>query len=182
VCGTTGLGAEGIARLAQLAEARGRGVLLAPNFAIGVLLMQRFARAAARWFPDVEIVELHHERKRDAPSGTALATAEQIAGATVERIAERNVVPRAPTTTAGAELGSRGLRHRGVPIHSIRLPGLLAHQEVLFGGPGQVLSIRHDTLDRGAFMPGVLLGIRRIGERQGLWRSLEPFLEPMPDG
>lgn len=166
VSGTTGVSRETTARLGKLAQARGVGLLLAPNFAIGVLLMQRFAREAARWLPDVEIIELHHDRKVDAPSGTALDTARQIAAAAGDD-------QHASRSTGDP---SRGQLCDGVPVHSIRLPGLLAHQEVIFGGLGQALTIRHDTLDRRAFMPGVLLGVRRIPERTGLFESLDPFL------
>ena len=172
VSGTTGLPRERAKALGQLAQERGRGFLLAPNFAIGVLLMQRFAREAVRWLPDVEIVELHHADKTDAPSGTALATADQIAAAAAGPLnVER---PRAHELVAGARGGARG----GIPIHSLRLPGLVAHQEVIFGGLGQALTIRHDALDRRAFMPGLLLAIRRIDGHRGLVESLEPMLWP----
>lgn len=147
VVGTTGF---------PLDEAWGRqdavGVLVAPNFAIGAVLMMRFAGEAAASMPDAEIIELHHAQKRDAPSGTALLTARAIAEA-------------------------RGVDGGDVPIHSIRLPGLVAHQEVLFGAQGQTLSIRHDTTDRSAFMPGVLLAIRNVGRRPGLTVGLDPLLE-----
>ena len=151
VCGTTGLSRDKAEALGRVAEEKGVGFLLAPNFAVGVILMQRFAREAVQWFPSVEIIELHHEKKVDAPSGTAIATARELEGA-------------------------RGGGASKIPIHSVRLPGLLAHQEVLFGGPGQVLTIRQDTLDRQAFMPGVLLAIRKIRKRRGLVDSLEHLL------
>lgn len=170
VCGTTGLPREKAMALGQLAEEQGLGFLLAPNFALGVILMQRFAREAVKVFPDVEILELHHEQKQDAPSGTAIATARQIAAA-----ADAPLNAGRPASKELLE-GARGGSESHVPIHSIRLPGLLAHQEVLFGGPGQVLSIRQDTLDRRAFMPGVLLGIRKIRDRKGLVDSLEQLL------
>ena len=171
VSGTTGLPAERAHALGELAETVGRGLLIAPNFALGVILMQRFARQAAVHFDDVEIIELHHEQKVDAPSGTSLHTARQIAEAAGR---ELNVGrPQADETLAGSRGGVAG----GIPIHSIRLPGLLAHQEVLFGGPGQLLTLRHDTTERRAFMPGVLLGIRRIAKRTGLVDSLEPLLD-----
>ena len=170
VAGTTGLDADKAAELGRLAEDQGLGFLLAPNFAIGVILMQKFAREAARHFDDVEILELHHDRKVDAPSGTALHTAELIAQA-----AGRPLNAGRPAET---ELiaGARGARHNEIPVHSVRLPGLLAHQEVMFGGLGQVLTIRHDALDRQAFMPGVLLGIRSIRDHRGLVDSLEHLL------
>lgn len=171
VSGTTGLPDAVVRALGEEARNAGLGLVLAPNFAIGAVLLQRFAREAARFMPDVEIVEMHHERKRDAPSGTAWSTAEQVADA----------IPR-PPETAGVEErellpGARGASVRGVRVHSIRLPGLLAHQEVLFGLPGQTLTLRHDTLDRRAFMPGVLLAVRRVAGRRGLTTSLEELLD-----
>jgi 4-hydroxy-tetrahydrodipicolinate reductase len=132
--------------------------------------MQRFAREAARHFDDVEIIELHHDRKVDAPSGTALHTADLIAEAAGRPLNRGR--PAQTELVAGARGGARS----GVPVHSVRLPGLLAHQEVMFGGLGQVLTIRHDALDRQAFMPGVLLGIRRIRSCRGLVDSLERLL------
>ncbi len=170
VCGTTGLRRDQAEALGQLAEEKGVGFLLAPNFAVSIILMQRFAREAARLFLDVEILEMHHEQKQDAPSGTAIATARQIAAAAA--------APLNDSRPEQKELlkGARGASESNIPIHSVRLPGLLAHQEVLFGGPGQVLTIRQDTLDRRAFMPGVLLGIRKILDRRGLVDSLEPLL------
>ncbi len=170
VSGTTGIDDRALDRLDARAREHGVGVLVAPNFALGVLLMQRFAGEAARFLHDVEIVELHHERKLDAPSGTARATARRIAGAASAPLNEDR--PDGLHEDAGA----RGMLQDGVPIHSVRLPGLLAHQEVLFGGPGELLTIRHDTNDRRAFMNGVLLAVRQIGDRVGLFRSLEPFL------
>ncbi|HEX6845272.1 MAG TPA: 4-hydroxy-tetrahydrodipicolinate reductase [Actinomycetota bacterium] len=144
------------------------GVIVVPNFAIGAVLMQRFAREAAAWFAAAEVIELHHDGKRDAPSGTALATAEAIAAA-------RRADWEAPLGDDGHP-GARGADVAGVRVHSVRLPGLLAHQEVLFGGPGQTLSIRHDSTDRVSFMPGILLAIRRVAERPGLTVGLEPLL------
>ncbi len=170
VAGTTGLSPDKAAELGELARGKGVGFLLAPNFAIGVILMQKFAREAARHFDDVEILELHHDRKVDAPSGTALHTADLIAAA-----AERPLNQGRPVETE-LVAGARGGRRHDIPVHSVRLPGLLAHQEVMFGGLGQVLTIRHDALDRQAFMPGVLLGIRTIGEHLGLVDSLECLL------
>jgi 4-hydroxy-tetrahydrodipicolinate reductase len=170
VSGTTGLEPNRVRPLDELARARGRGLLLAPNFALGMVLLQRFARAAAAVLRDVEIVELHHDGKRDAPSGTALHTARQITAAAG--------APLNASRPAAQELlaGCRGGLEAQVPIHSIRLPGLMAHQEVIFGAPGQVLTLRHDTLDRQAYAPGVLLAIRRIRERSGLIESLEDLL------
>jgi 4-hydroxy-tetrahydrodipicolinate reductase len=138
------------------------GVVVAPNFAIGAVLMMRFAEEAARVMPDAEIVELHPPTKVDAPSGTARATAARIAGARGDG--------RTPVRGDGHDTE--------VPIHSVRLPGLVAHQEVLFGAVGQTLTIRHDTTDRTAFMPGVILAIREVGSRPGLTVGLEPLLPP----
>ncbi|MEM7199336.1 MAG: 4-hydroxy-tetrahydrodipicolinate reductase [Planctomycetota bacterium] len=167
VSGTTGLPTEQRVALGALAATAGRGLLAVANFALGAVLLQRFAREAAALLPDVEIIELHHDRKRDAPSGTALEVARQLGEV------------RGPAASTGEPeaAASRGQRVHGVPIHSIRLPGLLAHHEVIFGGPGQTLVLRHDVLDRQAFMPGVLLGIRRIRSRRGLVLSLDTLLD-----
>ncbi len=170
VAGTTGLPRGKAEALGALAREKGVGFLLAPNFAIGVILMQKFAREAAAHFDDVEILELHHDRKVDAPSGTALHTADLIAAA-----AKRSLNANRPDETETVA-GARGGKQAGVPIHSVRLPGLLAHQEVMFGGVGQVLTIRHDALDRRAFMAGVLLGVRQIRNHVGLIDSLEFLL------
>lgn len=170
VSGTTGMSREAAEELGTLAAEQGVGFLLAPNFAIGVILMQRFAREAARHFHDVEILEMHHERKVDAPSGTAIHTARLIREA-----AGQDLNQDRPTETE-THPGARGGRAESVPIHSVRLPGLLAHQEIMFGSLGQVLSIRHDTMDRRAFMPGVLHGVREIRSRRGLVDSLEHLL------
>jgi len=170
VSGTTGLAPASVAALGELARERGLGLLMAPNFALGVILLQRFAREAARHFSDVEIIELHHDGKIDAPSGTALDTARQLARSAATPLNQH----RAEQDDGAAT--SRGDRECGVPIHSVRLPGLLAHQEVLFGAEGQLLSLRQDTTDRRAFMPGVLLGVRRISAHTGLVDSLEPLL------
>jgi len=146
-------------RLAVLRRKWGSGppnCLVVPNFSIGAALMMRFAAAAAPHFAAAEIIELHHDRKADAPSGTALATAAGMAAAGGRQ--ERAVEPR------GAEPGARGAEVEGVPVHAVRLPGLLAHQEVILGSPGETLTIRHDTTDRAAFLPGVLLGVRRVAE------------------
>lgn len=168
VVGATGLSDPDLARAAALAVDGPANALVAPNFAIGAVLMMRFAADAARHLPDVEIVELHHDRKLDAPSGTALRTAELIAEA-------RRTIP---TTPAGddAHHVARGEEHNGVRVHSVRLPGLVAHQEVLFGGLGQTLSIRHDSLDRTSFMPGVLLACREVVGLDGLVVGLEHVL------
>lgn len=172
VVGTTGLSE---ATCASLAERAPEGVCLfvAPNFAIGAVLMMRFAREAARFMPHAEIVELHHDRKADAPSGTAIRTASLIAAA-------RRETPAAPGGSASAP-GARGADVEGVRVHSVRLPGLVAHQEVVFGGQGQTLTIRHDSIDRTSFMPGVLLAIRETVRRSGLIVGLEHYLEDRGD-
>jgi 4-hydroxy-tetrahydrodipicolinate reductase len=169
VIGTTGLTEAQLASLGTAAEARGLGVLVAPNFALGAILMMRFAAEAARHFGHAEIVELHHDRKRDAPSGTALKTLEAMRA---HRSAfEAPAIPGEETLP-----GARGAEAHGVRIHSVRLPGLLAHQEVLLGGEGQLLTLRHDAFSRACYMPGVLLGIRRILDRTGLVHGLEHLL------
>ncbi|MEB3221043.1 MAG: 4-hydroxy-tetrahydrodipicolinate reductase [Candidatus Sericytochromatia bacterium] len=169
VIGTTGLTASELGALEAAAQARGLGVLVAPNFALGAILMMRFAAEAARYFDHAEIVELHHDRKRDAPSGTALKTVEAMR-------ADR--ADFHPPAIAGEETlpGARGGEAAGIRVHSVRLPGLLAHQEVLLGGEGQLLTIRHDAFSRACYMPGVLLGIRRILDRTGLVHGLEHLL------
>lgn len=170
VIGGTGLPAAAIDELSKLCAQRGVGAVLAPNFAIGAVLMIEFARQAARYFPHVEIIERHHDRKRDAPSGTALKTAQVIAAARGEApvplVKEEETVP-----------GARGGRPQGVPVHSLRLPGSVAHQEVLFGGPGQTLTIRHDSASEESFMPGMLLAVRRVRTLPGLAYGLEKLLE-----
>jgi len=171
VIGTTGLPSEAIERLRALAAERRIGALIAPNFSIGAVLMMQFARQAARYLPAVEIVELHHDRKVDAPSGTAMRTAELILEARSERDAT------APVAEEIRLPGARGGDFRGIRIHSVRLPGYVAHQEVLFGGPAQTLSIRHDSFDRTSFMPGVLLAIRRVRSLEGLAIGLEHLLD-----
>jgi 4-hydroxy-tetrahydrodipicolinate reductase len=173
VVGTTGFDE---ARLEQVREwLRGSpetGVLIAPNFSIGAILMRRFAGEAARFFESVEIVELHHPDKADAPSGTARRTAELIAS--VRREAGLGDPPDA--TSTGLE-GARGADVEGIHVHGLRVRGLVAHQEVVLGGPGETLTIRHDSLDRVSFTPGVLLGLRRIGDTPGLTVGLESFLD-----
>jgi 4-hydroxy-tetrahydrodipicolinate reductase len=172
VVGTTGFDDERLATLRSwLRDAPSVGVLVAPNFGIGAVLMMRFAEQAARFFESVEIVELHHPGKVDAPSGTARRTAELLAAA--RRAADR---PAAPDATRDALPGARGAVVDGVSVHSVRLRGLVAHQEVLLGGPGETLTLRHDSYDRASFMPGVLLAIRRIRSRAGLTVGLDAFL------
>lgn len=169
VVGTTGLARETLDALAADAP-DGACLFVAPNFAIGAVLMMRFAAEAARFMPHVEIIELHHDRKADAPSGTALRTASLVADA-------RASVPVVPGRETEIAEGARGALVNDVPVHSVRLPGLVAHQEVLFGGQGQTLSIRHDSVDRTSFMPGVVLAIREVGKRSGLIVGLESLME-----
>ncbi|MFZ5898032.1 MAG: 4-hydroxy-tetrahydrodipicolinate reductase [Bacillota bacterium] len=156
VVGTTGIGKGDLERMMAYSEERSVGGLVAPNFAIGAILMMRFAEMAASYFPAVEIIELHHDHKLDAPSGTALKTAEMIAAV---RADSRHNDGREELKIPGAR---GGLCDGGIRVHSIRLPGLVAHQEVVFGGQGQTLTIRHDSISRESFMPGVILGIRKV--------------------
>jgi 4-hydroxy-tetrahydrodipicolinate reductase len=173
VVGTTGFDDDRLDSLrGRLADAPGVGVLIAPNFSIGAILMMRFAAAAAPFYESVEVVELHHPDKADAPSGTARRTAELIAAA--RREAGLGPVPDA--TSTGLE-GARGADVDGIRVHGLRLRGLVAHQEVLLGGPGETLTIRHDSLDRASFVPGVLTGLRGIADRPGLTVGLEHFLD-----
>jgi 4-hydroxy-tetrahydrodipicolinate reductase len=170
VIGATGLSADGLARLRARSAAEEVGVLLAPNFAVGALLMMEFARRAARFFPHVEITELHHDRKRDAPSGTAARTARLVAAA-------RGPAPPAAVQETEQVPGARGGVIDGIHVHSVRLPGLVAHQEVLFGGAGQTLLIRHDSVSEESFMPGVVLAIQRAGTLRTFVEGLEHLLE-----
>jgi 4-hydroxy-tetrahydrodipicolinate reductase len=173
VVGTTGFDDERLDMLRHLlADAPGVGVLIAPNFSIGAVLMMRFAAAAAPFFESAEIVELHHPDKADAPSGTARRTAEMLA--TARR--DAGLGPQPDATSSGLE-GARGADVAGVRVHSVRVRGLVAHQEVLLGGPGEILTIRHDSLDRASFTPGVLAGVRAVADHPGLTVGLEHFLE-----
>lgn len=167
VVGTSGFDEARLEQVREMLEA-GVGVLVAPNFSIGAVLMMRFAAVAAPFFESVEVVELHHPDKVDAPSGTAVRTAAMIAAAR-----QGQVNPDATTT---ALEGARGAIVDGVPVHSVRVRGLVAHQEVLLGGVGETLTIRHDSLDRASFMPGVLLGVREVGSHPGLTVGLDTFL------
>ena len=170
VVGTTGLSEEKLAELARLGP-EGTCLFFAPNFAIGAVLMMRFAAMTARFMPHAEVIEFHHDKKADAPSGTAIRTARAIATA-------RAVVPVTPgreTELQGLE-GARGASVESVSVHSVRLPGLVAHQEVIFGGQGQTLTIRHDSIDRTSFMPGVVLAIRSVGALSGIVVGLEELM------
>ena len=172
VVGTTGWTAERLdAVRADLAGHPEVGVLVAPNFALGAVLAMRFAALAAPHFESVEVIELHHPDKVDAPSGTARHTAEQVAAA--RREAGIGDPPDATTTALD---GARGARVDGIAVHSVRLRGLVAHEEILLGGPGEQLTIRHDSFDRSSFMPGVLLGVRTVASRPGLTVGLEHYL------
>ncbi len=172
VVGTTGFDDDRLTTLrGWLAAAPEVGVLIAPNFSIGAVLMMRFAAEAARFFESVEVVELHHPDKADAPSGTARRTAELIAAA--RAAAGAGPVPDATSTSLD---GARGAEVDGIRVHSVRSRGLVAHQEVLLGGLGETLTIRHDSMDRASFTPGVLTGLRAIGDHPGLTVGLEHFL------
>ncbi|HEX9694553.1 MAG TPA: 4-hydroxy-tetrahydrodipicolinate reductase [Actinomycetota bacterium] len=170
VVGTTGLAEDELDEIRKLIEDEGGepNVIVAPNFALGAVLMQRFVAEAARFFPAAEIIELHHDGKADAPSGTALSTARRM-------VEERGSEYRGPSTESIE--GVRGGEVDGVRVHSVRLPGLVAHQEVILGGQGQTLTIRHDSTDRSSFMPGVLMAIRAVSTRPGLTVGLEPLLD-----
>ena len=172
VVGTTGFTDERIAQVQKLFSNSKANVLIAPNFGLGAVLMMQFAAKAARYFESVEIVELHHPEKADAPSGTAARTAELI---TQERVAANR--PAMPDKTSTSLPGARGAKVGDVPIHSVRLRGLVAHQEVLLGDQGETLSIRHDSIDRTGFMPGVLLAVREVVNRPGLTFGLEHLME-----
>jgi len=172
VVGTTGFDAARIAKLEKLVAANPKvGVLIAPNFAIGAVLMMEFATKAAKYFESAEIIELHHPNKVDAPSGTAARTAELMSQA--RKGAGLGAMPDATSTSLD---GARGATVGDIPVHSVRLRGLIAHQEVLLGGLGETLSIRHDSLDRAGFMPGVLLGVRKVVANPGLTFGLEKFM------
>jgi 4-hydroxy-tetrahydrodipicolinate reductase len=170
VVGTTGFDDERLATVRGWLAGTDVGVLVAPNFGVAAVLMMRFAAQAARFFDSVEIVELHHPRKADAPSGTARRTAELVAQA-------REGMPPMPDATWTALEGARGALVDGVRVHAVRLAGLVAHQEVLLGGEGETLTIRHDSYDRASFMPGVLLAVRNVASRPGLTVGLDPLLD-----
>jgi 4-hydroxy-tetrahydrodipicolinate reductase len=170
VVGTTGFNADKLAAVEKQFVASKASVVIAPNFGLAAVLMMKFAAKAAPHFESVEIIELHHPRKADAPSGTARRTAEMIAEA-------RSGMEDMPDSTSDLIPGARGAIVAGVPVHSIRLQGVVAHQEVVFGGPGESLTIRHDSYDRESFMPGVLLAVRKVSQTSGLTYGLENLLE-----
>lgn len=168
VCGTTGLQDQEMEQVYSLCESENKGAFFAPNFAIGAVLMMQYARNAAKYLPNVEILELHHDQKKDSPSGTALRTAELIAR-------ERGLYSK----NSGFEkvVGARGAEYQGINIHSVRLPGFVASQEVIFGGRGQTLSIKHDTIGRECYIPGVLLAIKEAPKRKGVIVGLENLMD-----
>ena len=172
VIGTTGFDDARIAKIKSLLASSKSGVLIAPNFAIGAVLMMEFATKAAKYFESAEIIELHHPNKVDAPSGTAARTADLMS----KSRKEAGLAPMPDATSTSLE-GARGASVGEIPVHSVRLRGLVAHQEVLLGGVGETLSIRHDSIDRVGFMPGVLLGIRQVVTHPGLTFGLENFME-----
>ncbi len=172
VVGTTGFDPDRISKIEKSIAANPKvGVLIAPNFAIGAVLMMEFATKAAKYFESAEIIELHHPNKVDAPSGTASRTAELMSAARKEA-----KLPAMPDATSTSQDGARGAMVGDIPVHSVRLRGLIAHQEVLLGGLGETLTIRHDSLDRAGFMPGVLLGVRKVIAHPGLTFGLEKFM------
>ena len=170
VVGTTGLTAVELEEVEQKARENDVGVFVAPNFALGAVLLMKFAREAARHFPHVEIIELHHDQKLDAPSGTALRTADIIKQ-------ERPTFKQGAINEYEKLPGARGAEINGMRVHSVRLPGFVAHEEVIFGGLGQILTLRHDSINRECFMPGVLLAIHRVTQLKGLVVGLENLLD-----
>ena len=169
VVGTTGISREELAEINGLCEEKSLGCIIAPNFAIGAILMMIFAKQAARYMPHVEIIEFHHDQKLDAPSGTALKTAELITK-------ERKVFQQGHPSEEELISGARGGEFDGMRIHSVRLPGLVAHQEVIFGDIGQTLSIRHDSINRESFMPGVVLAVSKAMDLKGVVYGLENII------
>ncbi|WP_243386616.1 4-hydroxy-tetrahydrodipicolinate reductase [Bacillus kexueae] len=170
VVGTTGFSEEDLKELTQLAEEKQIGAIIAPNFAVGAVLMMKFAQMAAKYFQDVEIIEMHHDQKLDAPSGTGVKTAEMISEV---RESKKQGHPNEKETMTGA----RGAEMDGIRIHSVRLPGLVAHQEVMFGGEGQTLKIRHDSYNRASFMSGVKLCVETVMKLDMLVYGLENIME-----
>lgn len=169
IIGTTGLTADEIRNIKFLAEKNDVGAFIAPNFAIGAVLMMKFAREAAQYFPYVEVIEKHHDQKLDAPSGTAIKTMEEIAKT-------RKPMKQGNPNEYEKIPGARGGDFQGIKVHSMRLPGLIAHQEVIFGGVGQILTIRHDSLSRDSFMPGIMLAAKKVKNWKGLVYGLENIL------
>jgi 4-hydroxy-tetrahydrodipicolinate reductase len=173
VVGTTGFDTKKLNEIKSWLQAQPKvGALIAPNFGLGAVLMMQFAAQASKYFESVEIIELHHPAKADAPSGTASRTAELITEA--RKSVNKEAMPDA---TSSALAGARGAKVGDVPVHSVRLRGLVAHQEVILGELGETLTIRHDSIDRTGFMPGVLLGVRKVGQNPGLTFGLEHFMD-----
>jgi 4-hydroxy-tetrahydrodipicolinate reductase len=170
VVGTTGLSTQEIQELDNLCQENQIGAIIAPNFAIGAILMMKFSQIAAKYMPEVEIIEMHHDRKLDAPSGTAIKTAEMIAEVRAEH---KQGHPEEKEEIDGA----RGALFQGFPIHSVRLPGLVAHQQVIFGSEGQTLTLRHDSIHRSSFMPGVNLAIKKVINIQSLVYGLDKIVD-----
>ena len=171
VVGTTGFTPDDLQELNKLATDNHCGVLIAPNFSVGAVLMMKLATEAIRYMPRAEIIELHHDQKLDAPSGTASLTAERLANA------RGGFLQQGHPDEKEKWPGARGADHEGIRVHSVRLPGYVAHQEVLFGGLGETLTIRHDSLSRESFMPGVLMACRRMENRVGLLYGLEQLMD-----
>lgn len=169
VSGVTGISDADLATIAGWTEEFETPAMIVPNFAIGAVLMMRFAEMAARWLPDAEVIERHHEKKLDAPSGTAMLTAQRIARG-------RTTPGTVPATQTIKSEGARGATVEGVPVHSLRLPGSLAHQEVFFGAPGETLVLRHDAADRSVYMPGIRLCLNRVGALRGLTLGMDSLL------
>lgn len=170
VIGTTGLKQKQIKELAETCAAKKRGCIIAPNFSLGAILLMRYAKEIAKYFPKVEIIEFHHEDKADSPSGTAIRTAELLSQTKADikksiKVEHENIP------------GARGAKYQDIPIHSIRLPGLLAHQEIIFGSRGETLSLRHDTIDRQCFLPGICLACEKVMKLEKLVYGLEEILE-----
>jgi 4-hydroxy-tetrahydrodipicolinate reductase len=170
VIGTTGFTDEDIKELSAEAEKKKLGAVIAPNFAIGAILLMKLSRMAARYMDDVEIIEQHHDRKLDAPSGTAMKTAQMISEVRKEK-------PQGHPDETEAWEHARGAEYEGMRVHSVRLPGRVAHQEVIFGGEGQTLTLRHDSLNRTSFMPGVRLAVEKVMETTGLVYGLDEFID-----
>lgn len=169
VVGTTGITGENLEDIKVLSKRTGVSIIVAPNFTIGAILMMMFAKTASKYFSNVEIIELHHNKKIDAPSGTAMKTAEMI-------IEDREGFPSPPQGEFEKLSGSRGGELDGIRIHSVRLPGFIAHQEVIFGDSGQILTIRHDSMTRECYVPGVLMAVRKLSEVNGLVYGLENLI------
>jgi 4-hydroxy-tetrahydrodipicolinate reductase len=169
VVGTTGITGDDVEDVRKMSESSGTNCIIAPNFTIGAVLMMIFSKMAAKYFPNAEIIELHHNNKMDAPSGTAIKTAEMI-------LSSRETRPSPPPGEFEKLAGARGGELDGIRLHAVRLPGFIAHQEVIFGDSGQVLTIRHDSMSRECYIPGVLMAVKKLGEINGVVYGLENLL------